>query len=423
MRRALRLAVLLAVVFSLLLPAPLSAEDLPAQIGAKRIQLDSRHFAATGHNVSGPFLTFFDRWGGIDAFGYPRTEAFVEDGREVQYFQRARFEFWPENQYPWQVQLTLLGDLVLEEAEPPAPPPSDPSRRYYPQTGHSLGPPFRALFDSKGDVTIFGYPTSEPYLVGDVMVQRFQRARMEYRPNNPPAYQVQLGLLGDEYIYRLKMVPPERLLPAPEVADAEWYIWGAYTTDMAGFIPQKTHNNEVAAKAVDGAVIKPGQVFGFGRVLYVPGYVKGLGYGAHNEYVWVHAGGTCAGATTFYRAAFNAGLPILQAVEHTLESYYPFGWDATIQEGGQDVRVLNDTKTELRVRAFVDVENRQMHYWIEGREPPDRTVVRRGPYQRGEFTYEVFRDIHYANGRVRTEQRVVNYVGKPPTVIPPYPGG
>ncbi len=421
-RRFWRAALALAVLLSLALPAPALAEDLRAQTGLKRTTPDGRFFPTTGHNVNGPFLSFFDRYGGIDTFGLPRTEAFVENGRLVQYFQRHRLELWPENQYPWQVQLTLLGDLVLGPAEPPMPPPTDPGRRYYPETGHSLGPPFRQFYETHGALTVFGYPTSEPYQAGAVTVQRFQRARLEFRPQNPPAYQVQPGLLGDEYIYTLKKVPPERLQAVPEQSNAEWYVWGAYTTDASGFIPQKLRNNEVAAKAIDGAVIPPGKAFSFGRVLSAPGYVVGLGYNAENKYEWVYAGGVCASATTFYRAAFNAGVAIAAATPHSLVSYVPFGWDATVQEGGADVVIFNDTPTELRVRAELDTGLMQLVYWLEGKVPPDRTVVRRGPTQLAEFKYETYRDITYADGHKVSEHRFVTYIGDPPTVIPPYPG-
>jgi len=73
----------------------------------------ARFFAPTGHWVQGDFLTFFDQHGGLDVFGYPRTEPFYTDGRLVQYFQRERLESWPENPPPYNVQLMLIGDAVM----------------------------------------------------------------------------------------------------------------------------------------------------------------------------------------------------------------------------------------------------------------------------------------------------------------------
>ena len=55
------------------------------------------YFAATGHNVGGVFLQYWQRQGGLNRFGYPISEA-VQDqsGRTVQYFERARFDDFPE---------------------------------------------------------------------------------------------------------------------------------------------------------------------------------------------------------------------------------------------------------------------------------------------------------------------------------------
>ncbi len=63
------------------------------------------YFAATGHNVGGVFLQYWQQQGGLDRFGYPITEP-VQDqsGRTVQYFERARFDDFPE--------LAVSGDEV-----------------------------------------------------------------------------------------------------------------------------------------------------------------------------------------------------------------------------------------------------------------------------------------------------------------------
>lgn len=193
---------IVAVAFALSLAPSASAFAAP----------DARYFPATGHWVQGDFLSFFDQHGGLAIFGYPRTEQMVSDGRIVQYFQRARMESWPSNPPPYNVQLMLIGDAVMGPGDPPIPSnqipsPSDATRTYFRQTGHTLSGAFRAFFNSHGGLMIFGYPTSEPYSgPSGFLIQRFQRARMEYHPELPPAYQVSLGLLGDEYVFGMNMV-------------------------------------------------------------------------------------------------------------------------------------------------------------------------------------------------------------------------
>ncbi len=69
-----------------------------------------RFYGATGHEICGHFLNYWDSNGALAIFGYPLSEPFTEGGHTVQYFERARFEWHPENQgTPYAVLLGLLG--------------------------------------------------------------------------------------------------------------------------------------------------------------------------------------------------------------------------------------------------------------------------------------------------------------------------
>jgi hypothetical protein len=76
-------------------------------------------FSQTRHSVGPPFSTYWTSNGGLPVFGYPRSEAFNESNQAdsktylVQYFERNRIEFHPENrgtQYEF-----LLGLLGVEQ--------------------------------------------------------------------------------------------------------------------------------------------------------------------------------------------------------------------------------------------------------------------------------------------------------------------
>src|SRR5205814_6812699 len=59
-------------------------------------------------------LEYWNRYGGLQQFGFPLSEAFTEastDGKPytTQYFERARFEVHPEKADPYAVELGLLG--------------------------------------------------------------------------------------------------------------------------------------------------------------------------------------------------------------------------------------------------------------------------------------------------------------------------
>ena len=160
-------------------------------------------FVETGRCVRGPFLRYWREHGGLALNGYPLSEEFaeqLEDGQvyRVQYFERVRLEYHPENPAPYDVLLGQFGRR-LHPADPPAAP--LPSARYFPETGHNLGGSFRPYWEAHGGLAQFGYPLSEEIEErledGRVYtVQYFERARFERHPENPPPYDILLGQFG-----------------------------------------------------------------------------------------------------------------------------------------------------------------------------------------------------------------------------------
>ncbi len=73
---------------------------------------------------------------------------------------------------------------------------------YFPQTSHHLSnrSGFLNFWRSNGQVYIFGYPISEELVEQGHIVQYFERARFEYRPDLATDQQVQLGLVGREIL-------------------------------------------------------------------------------------------------------------------------------------------------------------------------------------------------------------------------------
>jgi hypothetical protein len=92
-----------ALPVSYLGAAPEPAESVDAAIApATGLGLDGcLYFVATFHNMCGPFAQYWEANGGLKLFGYPLTETFLQDGVDVQYFERTRLEHhpdaWPEN--------------------------------------------------------------------------------------------------------------------------------------------------------------------------------------------------------------------------------------------------------------------------------------------------------------------------------------
>ncbi|MDQ2807923.1 MAG: hypothetical protein M3Z04_13600 [Chloroflexota bacterium] len=173
-----------------------------------------RYYAATGHTLAGQFTAFYDRYGGLAVFGYPLDEAHSEGGYLVQYTERERLEYHPENAGgPYAVLLGRLGaDLTAGRHEGPfaagvAPSYLTGDTLYVPQTGQQIGGAFLAYWRAHGGVILFGYPISGEFVEDGLRRQWFERARFEWHPELPAAFQVSLGLLGRE-VQAQQGVPP-----------------------------------------------------------------------------------------------------------------------------------------------------------------------------------------------------------------------
>jgi hypothetical protein len=102
-------------------PGTLMADFVyPYRVGGKPMA-DGHYFEQTGKHVGGAFWRFWRERGGLAIFGYPLTgerDELCEDGQvhTVQYFERAVFEWHPNNQPPHQVLLRRLGADALAES-------------------------------------------------------------------------------------------------------------------------------------------------------------------------------------------------------------------------------------------------------------------------------------------------------------------
>jgi D-alanyl-D-alanine carboxypeptidase len=160
-----------------------------------------RYYEETGHTVHGRMLEYVHAHGGIEVFGYPRTEEFVEDGRTVQYFQRGRVDLAPDGETLALAPLGRLaaikrGVLNLPAAQPMEPFQDEEDRIYLPESGHSVSRGFKAFFDRHGGATVLGLPLTEEFFEDGFTVQYFERMVLEYQPGRP----IRASLLGDDLL-------------------------------------------------------------------------------------------------------------------------------------------------------------------------------------------------------------------------------
>jgi heat shock protein HslJ len=208
-------------------------------------QVGQRCFPETGFCISGRIREFWEQNGGLPVFGFPISAQGpfqTEDGRllQAQWFERQRLELHPENAHPYDVLLGRLGVDRLEQQGrdwfnfPKATPEgaSQAGCVFVAQTQHSVCEPFLSYYQRYGlefdgrpgfsleeNLALFGLPISEaaPELGSDGrerITQWFERARLEFHPELPAAFQVLGGLLGREVLDGTRLpVPPTPTAP------------------------------------------------------------------------------------------------------------------------------------------------------------------------------------------------------------------
>lgn len=158
----------------------------------------------------------------------------------------------------------------------------------------------------------------------------------------------------------------------------------------------RTTNLILAAKAINGTIIRPGEVFSFNKIVgertAEKGYKPAAIYVAGETQDGI-GGGICQVASTIYYAALLADLEIVERAEHRyLVEYVPPGMDATIYWGSLDFKFRNNTDYPIRIDA--SVSGGQVHVKLIGTDDPSYYIVMKyetvsGPHY-GETKYEVY---------------------------------
>jgi hypothetical protein len=341
---------------------------------------------ATGHNIGPRVAAFYEQSGGLGKFGLPLTEEFDEEGLRVQYFERARFELRPDGR----ITLTPLGSLLAGDrretaftrlttpggidyglalsADRPSGDLGSAWRREPPEaaleidpiTGHSLSGAFGAFWRANGGFELFGRPISEPFEERNpfddrrLQVQYFERARLEWHPEFAGTdHEILLGLLGREFLEQ-HTLDPAHLAPAPPIV-----ALGAATLTFSPEAP-RIQNIALAASRLDGRVVAPGEQLSFltdiGEITRAAGFVPDDTL-VGGELVQEIGGGICYASTAMFRAAYQAGLEIVEHHPHSrpLERRGSgLGFDSAVYSPGLDLRWRNDTPGPIEIAAGVD---------------------------------------------------------------------
>ncbi len=163
-------------------------------------------------------------------------------------------------------------------------------------------------------------------------------------------------------------------------------LLGEGVTSFAGSSASRVQNIIVGASQFDGLLIPPGETFSFnhylGEVTAEKGYEESIIIWGNTTRADV-GGGLCQVSSTAFRAAFWAGLPIIERWPHAFRvSYYepPKGLDATIYSPDVDLKWVNDTGHYILIQTYVDKARQTLTFRYYGTNP-GRTVEMEGPIE------------------------------------------
>lgn len=141
-------------------------------------------------------------------------------------------------------------------------------------------------------------------------------------------------------------------------------------------IPERIHNIIVASSKFNGVLIPKDQIFSFNETVgdisiltgYKPAYIIKNG-----RTVLGDGGGVCQVSTTLFRAALQAGLPVIERHAHAYRvSYYENdgkpGFDATVFDPSADLRIKNDTSASILIQTEVDTDGNLLYFRLYGKK-------------------------------------------------------
>lgn len=130
---------------------------------------------------------------------------------------------------------------------------------------------------------------------------------------------------------------------------------GSFSTRYDASNINRSKNIELAAEAINGTILLPGERFSFngtvGPRTSSKGYLLAGAYSA-GELVESYGGGVCQVSSTVYNAALFANLEIVERYNHSMVvSYVDCGRDATVSYGSRDFKFKNSRTYAIKLKA------------------------------------------------------------------------
>lgn len=171
-----------------------------------------------------------------------------------------------------------------------------------------------------------------------------------------------------------KIIQPEVTLAKSNQFGIEELI-AVGQSNFSGSIPERIDNISLAASRLNGVLIPKGEEFSFnksvGEISRLTGYKQAYVIKS-GKTVLDDGGGVCQVSTTVFRAALNAGLPIIERTAHAYRvGYYENdskpGFDATVFSPSVDFRFKNDTPAAILIQTEIDQANNILRFKFYGK--------------------------------------------------------
>ncbi len=134
-------------------------------------------------------------------------------------------------------------------------------------------------------------------------------------------------------------------------------VLAEFTTRFNAENTNRSENVRVAAMALDGKMIKPGEAFSFNEVVgprsQEAGY-KNAKIILNNEFIDGLGGGVCQVSSTLYNALLRAGIEVKERHNHSLVvTYVPMGQDAAVVYGAKDLKFTNNLPCAVIIKTVM----------------------------------------------------------------------
>jgi len=180
----------------------------------------------------------------------------------------------------------------------------------------------------------------------------------------------------------VKKIKPEITLASANRFGIEEEV-GVGSSNFSGSLSERIHNIILAASKLNGVLIEPNKVFSFNETIgdissltgYKPAYIIKEG-----RTILSDGGGVCQVSTTLFRAALNAGLPIIERHAHAYRVHYyendsQPGLDATVFAPSVDLKFKNDTAAYLLIQTNVDSQNNSLTVVLYGKKDGRKIMI------------------------------------------------